>query len=158
GWDPVFVVGDDPPDVHRQMAAALDGAITRIRQIQREARDGGRTDRPTWPALVLQTPKGWTGPKYVDGLKVEGTFRAHQVPLSDPVNKPEHRRQLEEWLRSYHAEELFDADGRLVPDLQELSPRGDRRMGANPHANGGLLLRDLIMPDFRSYAVEVPSP
>jgi xylulose-5-phosphate/fructose-6-phosphate phosphoketolase len=158
GWDPLFVEGDDPPDVHRQMAAALDQAIGRIREIQDGARSGRTSDRPVWPAIVFATPKGWTGPKVVDGKKVEGTFRAHQVPLSDPSKNPEHLRLLDAWLRSYRAEELFDAQGRLAPELQELAPAGARRMGANPHANGGLLLKDLRLPDFRTYAVAMNSP
>ncbi len=158
GWEPIFVSGDDPPDVHRQMAAALDRAIARIREIQAAARADRASDRAVWPMIVLQTPKGWTGPKVVDGQKVEGTFRSHQVPLSDPAKNPEHLRQLEEWLRSYRPEELFDAQGRLIPDLQSLAPTGDRRMGANPHANGGGLLEDLRLPDYRTYAVAVSSP
>ena len=157
GWDPIFVAGDHPEAVHPQMAAALDGVVGRIRQIQRDARTHGKSDRPCWPMIVLETPKGWTGPKRVDGQRVEGTFRAHQVPLSDPRKNPEHLRQLEAWLRSYRPAELFDASGRLPAELQELAPVGDRRMGANPHANGGLLLRDLRLPDFRSYAVDVPA-
>jgi xylulose-5-phosphate/fructose-6-phosphate phosphoketolase len=158
GWEPIFVSGDDPPDVHRQMAAALDAAMDRIRGIQTDAHSGRVSDRPVWPAIVLQTPKGWTGPKVVDGQRVEGTFRAHQVPLSDPAKNAEHRRQLEEWLRSYRPEELFDERGRLKAELQALAPTGNRRMGANPNANGGLLLRDLRLPDYRTYAVAVPSP
>jgi xylulose-5-phosphate/fructose-6-phosphate phosphoketolase len=158
GWDPHYVVGDVPADVHRSMAAALDSAIDRIRKIREGARSGRLEATPRWPMIVLQTPKGWTGPKSVDGLPVEGTFRAHQVPLSDPRGNPEHLRQLEAWLRSYRAEELFDDDGRFRADLRELAPSGARRMGANPHANGGLLLHDLRVPDFRSYAVAVPKP
>ena len=158
GWDPYFVLGDDPQAVHPQMAAALDASVARIRQIQQEARGHGSPDRPRWPMIVLQTPKGWTGPKRVDGLRVEGTFRAHQVPLSDPTKNPDHLRQLEDWLLSYRPAELFDSRGRLAAELQELAPTGDRRMGANPHANGGLLLRDLRLPDFRSYAVDVSTP
>ena len=158
GWDPLFVAGDDPRDVHPRMAAALDESVMRIQDIQREARANGKADRPCWPMIVLETPKGWTGPKTVDGLRVEGTFRAHQVPLTKPRTNPEHLRQLEEWLRSYRPEELFDAQGRLVAELQELAPVGDRRMGANPHANGGLLLRELRLPDYRGYAVDVPAP
>jgi xylulose-5-phosphate/fructose-6-phosphate phosphoketolase len=158
GWDPSFVAGDDPPDVHRQMASAVDAAITRIREIQEAARAGETSERPIWPMIVLDTPKGWTGPKRVDGKKVEGTFRAHQVPLSDPSKNPEHLKQLEAWLRSYRPEELFDADGRLNSELQELAPAGNRRMGANPHANGGRLLHELRLPDFRSYGVDVPAP
>ena len=129
-----------------------------IKRIQHEARVNGHTMRPRWPMIVLKSPKGWTGPKWVDGLQVEGTFRAHQVPLSDPVAHPEHLEQLEAWLRSYHPEELFDVQGKLQPELAELAPKGDRRMGANPHANGGKLLRDFILPDFRYYAVDVPLP
>jgi xylulose-5-phosphate/fructose-6-phosphate phosphoketolase len=158
GWSPILVAGDDPPAVHRQMADALDVALGRIREIQRDARGGKSTERPIWPMIVLDTPKGWTGPEVVDGKKVEGTFRAHQVPLSDPAGNPEHLAQLEAWLRSYRPEELFDAKGRLVPELQALAPEGRRRMGANPNANGGLLLRDLALPDFRTYAVAVPAP
>ena len=159
GWEPFLVAGDDPADVHRQLAAALDAALARIREAQASARSGAARDgRPTWPAIVFETPKGWTGPKVVDGLRVEGTFRAHQVPLSDPAKNPEHLAQLEAWLRSYRPQELFDAGGRLIPELQELAPVGARRMGANPHANGGLLRKDLRMPDFRAYAVAVESP
>jgi len=160
GWEPFFVVGHEPKEVHRQMAETLDAVLGSIRAIQGDARsNGGRSsDHAVWPMIVLETPKGWTGPKVVDGLQVEGTFRAHQVPLSDPAGNPEHRRQLEEWMRSYRPEELFDRQGRLVPELRELAPTGDRRMGANPHANGGRLLKELILPDFRKYAVDVPSP
>jgi xylulose-5-phosphate/fructose-6-phosphate phosphoketolase len=158
GWSPYFVEGDDPAKMHQCMAATLDKVIDEIRRIQLEARSGTATQRPRWPMIVLVTPKGWTGPKVVDGLKVEGSFRAHQVPLSDPRKNPEHLRQLEAWLKSYKPEELFDAEGRLRPELAELAPRGARRMGANVHANGGLLLRDLRMPDFQDYAVKVPEP
>jgi acetate kinase len=158
GWRPYFVEGDEPTAMHQCMAATLDHIIDDIRRIQTEARGGHNTDRPHWPMIVFVTPKGWTGPKVVDGQKVEGTFRAHQVPLSDPHRNPEHLRQLESWLKSYRPEELFDAQGRLAPELQDLAPRGERRMGANPHANGGLLLRDLRRPDFRKYAVKVESP
>ena len=131
---------------------------SRSRQIQQDARVHGNLARPRWPMIVLNSPKGWTGPKVVDGLQVEGTFRAHQVPLSDPATHPEHLKLLEDWLRSYRPEELFDEQGRLKPELAELAPKGERRMGANPHANGGMLLRDLRMPDFRDYAVDVPAP
>jgi xylulose-5-phosphate/fructose-6-phosphate phosphoketolase len=158
GWAPRFVEGHEPEAMHRQMAAALDEALAEIREIQRRARAGAVRPRPRWPMVVLATPKGWTGPKVVDGLPVEGTFRAHQVPLSDPGANPEHLAQLESWLRSYRPAELFDEAGRLRPELAELAPRGERRMGANPHANGGLLLRELRLPDFTAYAVEVPSP
>ena len=154
GWTPIFVEGDEPAPMHEAMATALDSAIKQIRQIQEDARKHGDTERPRWPMIVLKSPKGWTGPKVVDGMKIEGSFRAHQVPLH-PNAIPEHLPLLEEWLRSYRPEELFDEQGRLRPELAELAPEGNRRMGANPHANGGLLLRDLRMPDFRDYATEV---
>ena len=161
GWTPIFVEGHDPALMHEAMAAALDSAVEQIRRIQQDARGGGHPGRgptrPRWPMIVLKSPKGWTGPKVVDGLQVEGTFRSHQVPLH-PAAHPEHLALLDAWLRSYRPAELFDAQGRLTPDLADLAPKGARRMGANPHANGGLLLRDLRMPDFRSYAVEVPRP
>jgi xylulose-5-phosphate/fructose-6-phosphate phosphoketolase len=158
GWTPYFVEGDDPETMHRLMAATLDQIVDRIRTIQHNARSGQDAGRPRWPMIVLRSPKGWTGPKMVDGLKIEGTFRAHQVPLLVDAAHPEHVAQLESWMRSYKAEDLFDAAGRLIAELAELAPKGDRRMGANPHANGGMLLRDLRMPDFREYAVDVPSP
>ncbi|MGA9118128.1 MAG: phosphoketolase family protein [Bacteroidota bacterium] len=158
GWTPYYVEGDEPEKMHQLMADTLEKAIESIRQIQRNARDKNDASRPRWPMIVLNSPKGWTGPKVVDGLQIEGTFRAHQVPLLVDVEHPEHLKQLESWMKSYKAEELFDQNGRLIPELAELAPEGDRRMGANPHANGGLLLRDLIMPDFRNYAVQVPSP
>jgi xylulose-5-phosphate/fructose-6-phosphate phosphoketolase len=158
GWEPHFVEGHDPALMHEAMAAALDIAVEEIRRIQHDARLNGKAARPRWPMIVLASPKGWTGPKEVDGHPVEGTFRAHQVPLSDPATHPGHLRQLEDWLRSYRPEELFDATGRLRPELAELAPRGARRMGANPHANGGLLLKDLVMPDFRRHACAVPTP
>jgi xylulose-5-phosphate/fructose-6-phosphate phosphoketolase len=158
GWTPYYVEGHEPALMHEAMAAALDQAVEEIKHIQHEARVNGNTMRPRWPMIVLKSPKGWTGPKWVDGLQIEGTFRAHQVPLSDPRANPEHLKQLEDWLRSYRPEELFDAQGKLKPELAELAPKGERRMGANPHANGGKLLRDLMMPDFRKYAVKVPSP
>ena len=158
GWTPFFVEGDAPEAMHQLMAGTLDNAIESIRKIQGKARTENDTTRPRWPMIVLRSPKGWTGPKVVDGLHVEGTFRAHQVPLQVDSEHPEHLAQLEKWMKSYKAEELFDADGRLIPELAELAPKGDRRMGANPHANGGALLRDLSMPDFRSFAVAVPSP
>src|SRR5258708_7256887 len=144
--------------VHQEFAATLETAILKIRGIQSSARKNGFTQRPVWPMIVLRSPKGWTGPKEVDGLPVEGTFRAHQVPLLVDAEHPEHVQQLENWMKSYKAEELFDQNGRLMPELAELAPQGDRRMGANPHANGGILLRDLCMPDFHDYAVSVPSP
>jgi len=152
------VAGDEPMKVHQAFAAALDEALDEIAEIQRAAREDGVTERPQWPMLVLRTPKGWTGPKEVDGLPVEGTWRAHQVPVTDVRENPDHLRILEEWLRSYRPEELFDDAGRPVPELVELPPRGDRRMSANPNANGGELLRDLVLPDFRAYAVEVTAP
>ena len=160
GYAPHFVSGTDPADVHQQLAKTLDRALDDIAAIQRSARLPGcaPTDRPAWPMIVLRTPKGWTGPKEVDGLAVEGTFRSHQVPLTETRTNAEHRALLESWMRSYRPEELFDPTGRLVPELQELAPTGPRRMSANPHANGGTLLRDLVMPDFRDYAVPVDCP
>jgi xylulose-5-phosphate/fructose-6-phosphate phosphoketolase len=158
GWTPYFVEGHEPALMHEAMAATLDLAVEQIKNIQHNARVGGDLTRPRWPMIVLNSPKGWTGPKVVDGLQVEGTFRSHQVPLSDPATHPEHLKLLEDWLRSYRPEELFDETGRLKPELAELAPKGERRMGANPHANGGILLRDLRMPDFRDYAEAVPTP
>jgi len=158
GWTPHFVEGDEPEEMHQLMASTLEKAIESIRQIQSNARNKNDTTRPRWPMIVLRSPKGWTGPKVVDGLQIEGTFRAHQVPLLVDSEHPDNLTQLESWMKSYKAEELFDEVGRLMPELAELAPHGDRRMGANPHANGGLLLRDLLMPDFRNYAVNVPSP
>ncbi len=158
GWTPRFVEGDDPARMHQQMAAALDWAVREIERIQQNARTNGDTTRPRWPMIVFPSPKGWTGPKEVDGLRVEGTARAHQIPVSVDPDHPEHLKILENWLRSYRPEELFDRNGALIPELQELAPKGIRRMGANPHANGGLLLRDLRIPDFRDYAVTVPAP
>jgi xylulose-5-phosphate/fructose-6-phosphate phosphoketolase len=158
GWTPYFVEGDDPEKMHQLMAATLEKAIESIRQIQSNARKNNDTTRPRWPMIVLNSPKGWTGPKVVDGLQIEGTFRAHQIPLLVDSEHPEHLKLLENWMKSYKAEELFDQKGRLIPELADLAPKGERRMGANPHANGGLLLRDLVMPDFRKHAVNVPSP
>ena len=158
GWTPYFVEGDDPDAMHRLMATTLDKAISDIRQIQENARTRNDTVRPRWPMIVLRSPKGWTGPKVVDGLQVEGTFRAHQVPLLVDADHPEHVAQLEAWMKSYKAEELFDDSGRLIPELADLAPKGDRRMSANPHTNGGLLLHDLRMPDFHQHAVTVTSP
>jgi xylulose-5-phosphate/fructose-6-phosphate phosphoketolase len=157
GWTPYFVEGHEPALMHEAMATALERAIEEIRRIQHHARGGGDRTRPRWPMLVLNSPKGWTGPKSVDGQPVEGTFRAHQVPLLIDAAHPEHLGQLESWLKSYQPEELFDERGRLRPELAELAPVGERRMGANPHANGGILLRDLRMPDFREYALDVPT-
>lgn len=158
GWNPYFVEGHEPLLMHEAMATVLDAAIERIRQIQREARMQGNTVRPRWPMIVLRSPKGWTGPKEIDGLPVEGTFRAHQVPLSDPAKNPEHLKMLEAWMKSYRPEELFDEQGRLKAEWAALAPKGQRRMGANPHANGGSLLRELRMPEYRDYAVQVPEP
>ena len=158
GWMPFFVEGDDPALMHELMAGTLDVAVEEIRRIQDHARTTNDTTRPRWPVIVLRSPKGWTGPKVVDGLQVEGTFRAHQVPLLVDAAHPEHVEQLEAWLKSYRPDELFDEDGRLKPELAELAPVGERRMGANRHTNGGLLLRDLRMPDFHDHAVAVPAP
>ena len=158
GWKPYFVEGSDPAVIHREMAETLDTALDEIAQVQAEARASGQAHRPRWPLIVLRTPKGWTGPKEVDGLKTEDHWRSHQVPLSALASRPDHLEQLEAWMRSYRPEELFDADGRLVPELRALAPEGERRMGANPHANGGKLLRSLRMPDFRDFAVDVPAP
>jgi xylulose-5-phosphate/fructose-6-phosphate phosphoketolase len=153
-----WVDSSDPEDAHRQMAAVLETAVEEIAAAQRAARVEGETERPRWPMIVLRTPKGWTGPKTVDGLPTEGTWRSHQVPLSELRTNPEHLHQLESWLRSYRPEELFDEHGALVPELAALPPKSDRRMSANPHANGGLLLHDLVLPDFRDYAVAVHEP
>jgi xylulose-5-phosphate/fructose-6-phosphate phosphoketolase len=158
GWTPYFVEGDDPAAMHELMATTLDKVIGDIRLIQARARTTGDPTRPRWPMIVLRSPKGWTGPKVVDGLEVEGTFRAHQVPLLVDAQHPEHVAQLESWMKSYRPQELFDERGRLIAELAALAPTGDRRMGANPHANGGGLLRDLDMPDFRAHALVVPSP
>jgi xylulose-5-phosphate/fructose-6-phosphate phosphoketolase len=159
GWTPFFVEGHEPASMHEDMAAALDKVVEQIRQIQQDARVGGKIARPRWPMIVLNSPKGWTGPKVVDGLQIEGTFRAHQVPISvSSTTSTAHLTQLESWMKSYKPEELFTKCGSLLPELAELAPKGERRMGANPHANGGILLRDLRMPDFRDYAVNVPSP
>jgi xylulose-5-phosphate/fructose-6-phosphate phosphoketolase len=159
GWTPYFVVGHEPMLMHEAMAAALDTVIEQIRKIQADARGSGATaERPRWPMIVFGSPKGWTGPQLIDGKANEGTFRSHQVPLSDPAKNPDHLRQLESWLRSYRPEELFDQRGRLKPELAALAPSGERRMGANPNANGGMLLRDLRMPDFTDYALDVPRP
>jgi xylulose-5-phosphate/fructose-6-phosphate phosphoketolase len=158
GYAPRFVEGDDPAVMHQLMAATLDEVVREIAAIQRRAREEGDLTRPAWPMIVLRTPKGWTGPKVVDGLPAEGSFRSHQVPLSDIRNRPEHLAQLEEWLRSYRPEELFDSAGALRHELAALAPSGERRMSANPHANGGLLLRELELPDFRDYAEAVPAP
>jgi len=157
GYTPYVVEGDKPEPMHQLMAATLDKVILEIKQIQDDARTNGFKQRPRWPMIILRTPKGWTCPKKIDGKLIEGTFRSHQVPMG-AMDRPEHLRILQRWMKSYHPEELFDKTGRLKPELAELAPRGDRRMGANPHANGGILLRDLRLPDFRDYAVDVPSP
>src|SRR6516164_2588238 len=159
GWQPHLVEGDDPDTVHQLMAGTLDTVVEQILDIQQEARSGGlRSLRPKWPMIVLKTPKGWTGPKVVDGHRVEGSWRAHQVPLDHVRENPEHLRMLEEWMRSYRPEELFDPDGRVIPELAALAPVGERRMGSNPNANGGRLLNELRLPDFHNYAVEVSKP
>ncbi len=158
GYKPYFIEGDDPETLHQQMAETLDIILLEIKAIQHDARTNGFSKRPRHPMLVLKTPKGWTGPKIVDGLPIENTFRAHQVPLSELASKPEHIKILEDWMKSYKPEELFNENGKLIEELAELAPKGDRRMGANPHANGGLLLRDLKLPNFQDYAVEVPKP
>ena len=158
GYAPRFVEGDDPTAVHERFAAVLDEIFDEIARIQSDARAGTSSGRPVWPMIVLRTPKGWTGPEVVDGRRVEGTWRAHQVPLAGLRENPAHLAQLEAWMRSYRPETLFDADGAPVPEILELAPRGTRRMGSTPHANGGLLLRKLRLPDFRDYAVDVPAP
>jgi xylulose-5-phosphate/fructose-6-phosphate phosphoketolase len=159
GWTPYFVEGHEPNLMHEAMASALDTVVEQIKRIQQDARAQGVTARPRWPMIVLKSPKGWTGPKMVDGKKIEGTFRAHQVPIAvSPSAPPEHLAQLEAWLKSYRPDELFDDGGQLRPEIADLAPKGDRRMGSNPHANGGILLRDLRMPDFRDYALSVPVP
>ena len=158
GWTPHFVEGHEPAAMHQLMASTLDTVIAEIKQIQRAARESDDATRPRWPMIVLRSPKGWTGPKVVDGLQIEGTFRAHQVPLLVDAEHPEHVEQLEAWMQSYRPAELFDDDGRLMSDLAELAPEGSLRMGANAHANGGLLLSDLRLPDFHAHAVDVPAP
>jgi xylulose-5-phosphate/fructose-6-phosphate phosphoketolase len=158
GYKPYFVEGDQPEPMHQFMAGTLDQVIAEIRQIQKDARSKGFKRRPIWPMIIMRTPKGWTGPKMVDGKPAEGSWRSHQVPFAELAEKPGHLKLLETWMKSYKPKELFDESGRLKPELAELAPKGDRRMGANPVANGGKLLRDLRMPDFRDYAVAVPSP
>ena len=158
GYKPYFVEGSDPETVHQVMAATLDRIIAEIKEIQNDARTNGFSKRPQWPMIILRTPKGWTGPKEVDGKKTEDYWRSHQVPLAEMASNPGHVQLLEDWMKSYKPEELFDNNGTLIPELAELAPKGDRRMGANPHANGGILLKDLKMPDFREYAVEVTKP
>lgn len=158
GYTPYFVEGDDPEQLHQLMAATLDTVIANIQLIQRDARANGFSERPRWPMIIMRTPKGWTGPDVIDGKAIEGTFRAHQVPVTNFSKEPKHLKILEHWMKSYRPDELFDENGRLLAELAELAPLGERRMGANPHANGGILRRDLRMPDFRDYAVTVPSP
>jgi xylulose-5-phosphate/fructose-6-phosphate phosphoketolase len=158
GWSPRFVEGSDPQEMHQKMAATLEECVLEIRRIQSQVRKGGESKRARWPMIVLRTPKGWTGPKDVDGHKVEGFWRAHQVPLAGVRENPEHLKMLESWLRSYRPEELFDESGRIIPELKELAPQGSHRMSANPHANGGVIRRSLRLPDFREYAVEVKEP
>jgi xylulose-5-phosphate/fructose-6-phosphate phosphoketolase len=158
GYKPYFVEGSEPEVMHRLMAETMDTVISEIKAIQNEARTGGVVKRPRWPMIILRTPKGWTGPKEVDGLKTEDSWRSHQVPFAEMAEKPDHVRLLMKWMKSYKPKELFDDNGKLIPKLAELAPKGERRMGANPHANGGILLKDLKMPDFRDYAVKVPKP
>ncbi len=158
GYKPYFVEGSDPVSMHQLMADILDTVVDEIRRIQTDARNNGLTRRPQWPMIIFRTPKGWTGPKEVDGLKTEGCWRSHQVPLAEMSNKPEHVKLLEGWMKSYKPEELFDKNGRLIPELAELAPVGTRRMGANPYTNGGILLKNLKMPDFRDYALNLPEP
>ena len=158
GYTPYFVEGNDPLKMHQLMAATLDSVIAEIKRIQHEARHNGFHERPRWPMIILRSPKGWTGPKVVDGKPVEGTFRAHQVPVEEFATKPENLKILETWLKSYKPRELFDKNGRLLPELAELAPKGERRMGANPNANGGILLKELKIPNFRDYAVKVSKP
>lgn len=158
GHMPHFVEGEDPETMHRLMANTLETVLGKAQAIQREARENGFSGRPQWPMIVLRSPKGWTGPKFVDGLPAENSFRSHQVPLAELATNPAHLKILEEWMLSYKPDELFDINGKLIPEIAELAPKKDRRMGANPHANGGLLLKDLEMPDFRDYAVDVSKP
>ena len=158
GYEPYLVEGADPEVMHQKMAVTLDTVIAEIKAMQSNARKNGIPKRPRWPMIILKTPKGWTGPKEVDGLKTEGFWRSHQVPVTDMASKPEHIKILEEWMKSYRPEELFTEEGRLKPELAELAPKADRRMSANPHANGGILLKDLKLPDFRDYAIDVPKP
>ncbi|WKZ18112.1 MAG: phosphoketolase family protein [Candidatus Jettenia sp. CY-1] len=158
GWTPHFVEGSESEEMHQKMAATLEDCVLEIRRIQQEARSSGKPDRARWPMIVLRSPKGWTGPKEVDGHKVEGFWRAHQVPLSGMHDNPAHLKQLEEWMRSYKPEELFDTRGQMIPELKALSPKGTRRMSANPHANGGLLRKPLRIPDFRNYAIKLDKP
>jgi xylulose-5-phosphate/fructose-6-phosphate phosphoketolase len=158
GYSPYFVEGSDPESMHQAMAATFDECVERIRSIQRAARETGLAARPRWPMIVLRTPKGWTSPADVDGQKLEGSWRSHQVPIADVRKNPAHLKLLEDWLRSYKPEELFDENGTVIPEIRELAPVGTRRMGANPHANGGLLKKNLRLPDFRDYATKFDKP
>ena len=158
GYHPYFDEGDDPEKMHQLMASTLDQIVIEIKNIQKEVRTNGLNEKPIWPMIILRSPKGWTGPKVVDGLQIEGTCRSHQVPLAEIATKPEHLKMLEQWMKGYKPDELFDKNGKLIPELAELAPKGERRMGANPVANGGILLRDLKMPDFRKYAFDVSTP
>jgi xylulose-5-phosphate/fructose-6-phosphate phosphoketolase len=158
GWTPYFVEGDEPAKMHELMAATIDKAIDDIHRFHEDARSRNDATRPRWPVIVLKSPKGWTGPKVVDGLQIEGTFRSHQVPLLVDPQHPDHVKLLEDWMKSYKPEELFDEKGKLIAELAELAPEGICRMGANPHANGGILLHDLRMPNFHDHAVTVTSP
>lgn len=157
GWKPYVIEGDDPMEMHKKMVSLLDSVMEEIKAIKKNAKENNDLTQPVWPMIIFKSPKGWTGPKFVDGLPVEGTFRSHQVPITDPATNPEHLKQLEDWLRSYKPEELFDENGQLRKELAELAPKGERRMGANPHANGGLLLKNLRLPDFSKYGIEVKS-
>src|SRR5438094_6422918 len=158
GWTPYLVEGDDPPLMHRKMTATLEKCINQIRAIQEDARRTGIHQRPSWPMIILRTPKGWSAPEELNGHKLEGSWRAHQIPIPDVAENPEHLKILEDWMRRYKPEELFDGNGKLVPELKELAPAGDRRMSANPHANGGLLRKPLLLRDFRRYATPITEP
>ena len=158
GWKPYLVEGDDPELMHPKMAATLEKCVLEIRAIQQHARATGDATRPVWPMVILRSPKGWTGPKEVDGHKVEGSWRAHQIPILDPKTNPENLAKLEAWMRSYKPEELFDEKGTLIEELREMAPKGQRRLTGNPHANGGLLRKPLDLPDFRTYEVKVSKP
>ena len=158
GYTPIFVEGSEPAQMHQLMAAAFDQAVGEIHRIQAAARTDGISERPRWPMIVLRSPKGWTGPKEVDGKRAEDYWRSHQVPMAEVRENPEHIKILEQWMKSYKPEELFEENGRFKPELEEIAPKGQRRMSANPHANGGLLLRGLMLPDFRKYAVEIGKP
>src|SRR6185437_9158375 len=158
GWSPILVEGDDPWLMHQKMAAAVESCVDQIRSIQEQARRNRKPDRPRWPMIILRTPKGWSAPEELNGHKLEGSWRAHQIPIPDVSENPEHLKVLEDWMRRYKPEELFDVNGKLVPELKELAPAGDRRMSANPHANGGLLRKPLLLPDFRRYATPITEP